>query len=178
MKKMHLHNRFSRLAYLIFALCVASGCSVYMEATRPTPVDLATFTPGQSRGSVSDDIGAPVTTTKNAAGEVCDLHLLYITGYGTPVKVPIAVVESAADFFTLGLAEIILSPTESLTRNEKKRVWFCYKNDSLASVTVETLETETEHTSAEPGATAETSANAWPTAASTATPAASPSPTP
>ncbi|MGC1678800.1 MAG: hypothetical protein WA740_14830 [Candidatus Binataceae bacterium] len=176
--KKHPRSPFSRLAYLVFVLCIASGCSVYMEATRPTPVDLATFTPGQSRGSVSDDIGAPVTATKNSAGEACDLHLLYITGYGTPVKVPIAVVETAADFFTAGLAEIVLSPTESLTRNEKKRVWFCYKNDSLASVTVETLKAETRHTSADPGATAETSVSAWPTSSPAAAPAASPSPAP
>lgn len=177
--KMHLRSRVSHLRYLVLVLCIVSGCSPYMEVTRPTPVDLAKFTPGQSRLSTLEQTGAPVTTTTDAQGVTCDLHLLYITGYGTPVKVPIAVVETAADFFTLGLAEIIMSPTESLTRNEKKRVWFCFKNDSLSSVTVESSKTETADASSATSATpTEPSANAWPTASPTAAPNASSSPTP
>jgi hypothetical protein len=176
--KKHRRNPFSRLGHLVFVVCIVSGCSVYMEATRPTPIDLTTFTPGQSRASVFDDIGAPVTTTKNAAGESCDLHLLYITGYATPAKVPIAVAEAAADVFTAGLAEVLLSPAESLTRNEEKRVWFCFKNDSLLSVTVESLRTTKPHDLSPNATTVESSASGWPIASTTATPIASPSPMP
>jgi hypothetical protein len=142
-----------RLHYSVFLLCIAAGCSPYMEATRPTPVDLSQFTPGQSRRSVLEQTDVPVTTTKAADGESCDLHLLYLHGYGTAAKVPIAILEGAADFFSIGLAEIILSPTESLTRNEKKPVWFCFKNDSLTSVTVASSQTETAAGSSSPGVT-------------------------
>ncbi len=180
--KKHLRNQVSHLRYLVLVLCIVSGCSPYMEATRPTPVDLSTFTPGESRESIIEQTGAPVTTTKDAAGETCDLHLLYTTGYGTAVKVPLAVLEGAADFFSAGLAEIILSPTESITRNEKKRVWFCFKNDSLTTVTVESSKTETADASSSTGATPSdspmTPTSAPTQAPSTATPIASPSPAP
>jgi hypothetical protein len=149
----------SRLKYVVLFLIVLSGCSVYMEATRPSPIDLAKFNPGDSRGSVTDQLGAPVTTSVGAGGMSCDLYLLYITGYGYGGKVPIAVAEAAADVFTIGLAEIVLSPTESVTRNEKKQVWFCYQNDALVSVTPQ-------------------SASASPTATATPTPVPSASPAP
>jgi hypothetical protein len=177
--KMHSRNTPSWLKYFLFVLCLTSGCSVYMEATRPTPVDLAKFTPGESRLSVLEQVGAPVTTTKDRNGSTCDLELLYITGYGAPVKVPLAILEGAADFFSIGLAEIILSPTESVTRNEKKPVWLCYKNDSLLTVTVASSQSETAAASPSPSATpTEASASASPTASATTTATASPSPTP
>ncbi|MGA9721991.1 MAG: hypothetical protein WBQ86_06045 [Candidatus Binatus sp.] len=113
-----------------------------MEATRPTPVDLAKFNPGDSRSSVTQELGAPVTTSKGAGGTSCDLYLLYTKGYGVAGKAPIAVGELAADFFTIGLAEIILSPTEAVTRNEKRTVWFCYQNDALLNVTVKSAAAE------------------------------------
>ena len=112
-----------------------------MEATRPTPTDLNEYTPGDSRTSVMEKFGSPVTTS-NADGTSCDLYLLYVKGYGAAGKVPIAVLESAADFFTIGLAEVVLSPTEAVTRNEKRPVWFCYRDDKLVSVTVKNAEAE------------------------------------
>ncbi len=161
----------SQLKYAVVVLCIASGCSVYMEATRPTPVDLAKFTPGESRLSVIEQVGAPVTTTRNEAGNTCDLHLLYLTGYGNTVKVPLAILEGGADFFTLGLAEIILSPTESITRNEKKPVWFCYQKDSLLRVTVARSQGETAAPSPSPGESS-------PTPSATPSEIATPTPSP
>jgi hypothetical protein len=133
----------SRLRHIVLVLCFVSGCSVYMEATRPTPVDLAKFQPGESRSSVTQELGLPVTTSKGATGTSCDLYLLYTRGYGVAGKAPIAVGELAADVFTIGLAEIVLSPTEAVTRNEKRTVWFCYQNDALVSVTVKSAAAET-----------------------------------
>ena len=132
-----------RLRHILLVLCFVSGCSVYMEATRPTPVDLGKFHPGDSRSSVTQELGSPVTTSKGAGGTICDLYLLYTKGYGVAGKAPIAVTELAADVFTIGLAEIVLSPTEAATRNEKRTVWFCYQNDALLSVTVKSAGAET-----------------------------------
>ncbi len=132
-----------RLKYVVLFLCVVSGCSIYMESTRPTPTDLEKFPPGASRTSVMEELGSPVTTSKGVDGNSCDLYLLYVTGYGIAGKAPIVVGEAAADFFTLGLAEIVLSPTEAVTRNEKRPVWFCYQNDALLSVTPKSAEAET-----------------------------------
>ena len=129
-----------------------------MEATRPTPVELAKFHPGDSRSSITQELGAPVTTSKGGGGTSCDLYLLYTRGYGVAGKAPIAVGELAADVFTVGLAEIVLSPTEAATRNEKRTVWFCYQNDALLNVTVKSAAAE-----------ASTSATPTPSPASTPT---------
>ena len=147
-----------RLRHIFVILCFVSGCSVYMEATRPTPVDLEKFHPGDSRSSITQELGSPVTTSKGAGDTSCDLYLLYTKGYGVAGKAPIAVTELAADVFTVGLAEIVLSPTEAATRNEKRTVWFCYQNDALQSVTVKSA-----------GAEPSTSATPTPSPASTQT---------
>lgn len=165
-----------RLKRILLVLCVVSGCSVYMESTRPTPIDLEKFPPGDSRTSVTEELGSPVTTSKGAGGTSCDLYLLNITGYGNAGKVPIAIAEGAADFFTIGLAEIVLSPTEAVTRNEKKPVWFCYQNDALLSVTPKSAEAGTPPPPTPTLSPA--SASQSPAASPASTPAPSESPTP
>ncbi|HKN12994.1 MAG TPA: hypothetical protein VJX68_07335 [Candidatus Binatus sp.] len=148
-----------------------------MEATRPTPVDLAKFQPGDSRSSVTQELGSPVTTSKGAGGTSCDLYLLYTRGYGVAGKAPIAVGELAADVFTAGLAEIILSPTEAVTRNEKRTVWFCYENDALVSVTVKSAETGTSTSATPTPSAASTSSSPAPSLATTPVPSESSTPT-
>ena len=158
-------------------LCAISGCSVYMEATRPTPTDLAKFHPGDSRTSVMEDLGSPVDTSKGTDGTSCDLYLLYTKGYGVAAKAPIAVGELAADVFSLGLAEIVLSPTESVTRNEKRTVWFCYQNDALLSVTVKSAGAETSTPTTPTPSPASTSSSPATSLASTPVPSEGSNPT-
>ena len=159
-----------RLSHILLVLCFVSGCSVVMEATRPTPVDLEKFHPGDSRSSVTQELGSPVTTSKGAGGTSCDLYLLYTKGYGVAGKAPIAVGELAADFFTIGLAEIVLSPTEAVTRNEKRTVWFCYQNDALLSVTVKSAGAETSTPTAPTPSPASTTSSPGSTPTALATP--------
>jgi hypothetical protein len=130
---------FCRRAILAVAcLLMSQGCSIYMEATRPTPIALDEYQIGQSRDSVLERLGAPETTAKESDGANCDFYKLYTRGYGAGGKIPLAVAEGAADFFTLGLAEIILTPTEGVTKNEKHPVAFCYKSDRVARITTDT----------------------------------------
>ncbi len=165
-----------RLRYIVLVLCFVSGCSVFMEATRPTPVDLGKYHPGDSRSSVTQDLGPPVSTSKGADGTSCDLYLLYTKGYGVAGKVPIAVGELAADVFTVGLAEIVLSPTEAVTRNEKRTVWFCYQNDALVSVTVKSAGAETS-TPTTPAPSPASTSSSPPSLASTPVPSETATPT-
>jgi hypothetical protein len=115
-----------------------AACSVVMEATRPTPVDLNYFQTGMTRDQVLDKLGAPDGTAIESDGASCDFYKLYTRGYGAGGKVPIAVAEAAADAFTLGLAEIALTPTEGVTRNEKHPVQFCYHGQTLVRIKTET----------------------------------------
>ena len=166
-----------RLKHIVLVLCLVSGCSVYMESTRPTPINLEKFPPGDSRTTVMEELGSPVTTSKSADGTSCDLYLLYIRGYGYAGKVPIAIAESAADFFTIGLAEIVLSPTEAATKNEKKPVWFCYQNDALLSVTPKSAESVTPAPPTPTPSPASASPSPAASLASTPVPFESPTPT-
>jgi hypothetical protein len=112
------------LGGFFFALIgLGAGCSVVMEATRPAPVRLAQFKPGESRDSVVEKLGQPVTTTTDADGANCDLYSLPLSGYGAAGKASIAFGEVAADVLTLGIAEAVSTPTEAITRNKKTPVW-------------------------------------------------------
>jgi hypothetical protein len=105
-----------------------------MEATRPEPVNIAKFAVGDSRNTVRTDLGQPVlTATEN--GAECDTYHLYTHGVGSVGRAPIAIAETAADVFTLGLAEAVLTPTEMMTLNAKYPVKFCYKEGKLIQVT-------------------------------------------
>jgi hypothetical protein len=117
------------------SMLLLAQCSVYMEATRPTPVDLTEFQEGATRDSVLEKLGSPQSTATESDGASCDFYKLYTKGYGAGGKIPIAVAEGAADFFTLGLAEVVLTPTEGVTKNELHPVAFCYKDQKLARVT-------------------------------------------
>jgi hypothetical protein len=119
-----------------------SACSVYMEENRPEPTRLDQFQPGENRNEVLEKLGAPVTSAEYNAMN-CDLYQLYLSGYGQGGKVPIALVETAADVFTLGLAEIVSTPTEEATRNKKSPVWFCYQKGALSKVIPGHLPVET-----------------------------------
>lgn len=119
------------------ALLLASSmvaCSVYMEATRPTPTDLNYFQVGMTRNQVLAKLGAPDTTLVQPDQTSCDFYKLYTRGYGAGGKIPIAVAEAAADFFTIGLAEVALTPTEGVTKNQKHPVQFCYKGQDLVRI--------------------------------------------
>src|SRR5277367_1572141 len=123
-----------RLAALALAMTALSGCSVYMEATRPTPVDLSQFQPGDTHDSVVDKLGDPLSAKTDANGASCDHYNLYTHGYGAGGKAGIAVLEGAADVFTLGAAELLLTPVEIVSKNETHPVTFCYRDSKLAQI--------------------------------------------
>jgi len=108
-----------------------------MEATRPTPVDLDEYQIGQSRDSILERLGAPESSVKESDGASCDFYKLYTKGYGAGGKIPIAVAEGAADFFTLGLAEVLLTPAEGVTKNDKHPVAICYKDSKMVRLNTE-----------------------------------------
>jgi hypothetical protein len=126
-------GKFGRL-WLALVIFWAAGCSVFMEANRPTPTDLRKFEVGQSRDSVRQRLGDPDDSVIQIDGTDCDSYKLFTKGYGAGGKVGVALLEGAADVFTLGLTEIVLTPTEVLTKNEKHPVAFCYSSGKLVRV--------------------------------------------
>jgi hypothetical protein len=117
-------------ALALVVLFFSSGCSVVMESTRPTPVDMSQFAVGESRLQIVETLGAPTATVKQSEGDQsCDVYKLYTHGPGGVGKGAIAATEAVADVFTLGLAEVVSSPIEGGTRNAKHTVTMCYDKD-------------------------------------------------
>jgi hypothetical protein len=105
-----------------------------MEANRPDPVDMSQFVIGEKRMKVLTSIGSPLSTTKDG-GNSCDIYKLYTEGHSAAGKGAIAAGEAVADVFTLGLAEVIFTPAQAATKDEKHAVVFCYApDDTLVSI--------------------------------------------
>lgn len=121
-------TRFASTAIFLLAGLMFSSCSPVMEATRPDPVDLQSFTPGETRVEVVSSIGSPSSNITDR-GKSCDVYRLYTHGPGAVTRGAIAVGEAAADVVTLCLAEVVLTPAEAITRNGQRTVLFCYKGD-------------------------------------------------
>src|ERR1700691_779553 len=157
--------------FLIAIAGFIAGGSVVMEATRPAPVGLAQFDPGESRDGVVAQLGEPISTTTDADGASCDLYSLPLSGYGNWAKAGIAFGEFLADVGTIGIAEVVSTPTEAATRNKKTPVWFCYRNGLLARVTPKRLEGEDLASSERAASTAPASAASPATSPQAAAPA-------
>ncbi len=128
-----------------------------------------------SRDAVLEKLGAPDSTAVESDGTSCDFYKLYTRGYGAGGKIPIAVAEGAADFFTLGLAEIILTPTEGVTKNEKHPVTFCYSGQKLVRITGEGQPNVSASTNPPITAAPSPTSGAQPSTTPSATPSTSPS---
>jgi hypothetical protein len=122
-------------AMLVLSLVLLlEGCGPVLEATRPDPVDISQFVPGETRFDVVAKLGAPIATVPNN-GQSCDVYQLYTRGPGSAGKGALAAGEAVGDVLTLGLAEVVWTPVEAATRNSKHPVTFCYdSNNKLVSV--------------------------------------------
>jgi hypothetical protein len=124
------------LGAAVMAACTlaAAGCSTVMEAERPSATNLSKFSAGDSRVDVISKIGPPLSTMDDA-GKSCDIYKLHTKGTNAAGKAGIIFGEAAADFFTLGLAEVALTPAEAASKAGLHTVMFCYDADKrLASM--------------------------------------------
>lgn len=102
---------------LCAVISLNAGCSAVMATKQPTKKDLSVFNKGVDRGLIIAEIGAPITSEyKN--GKRYEIYT-FMQGYSTANKVSRAVWHGAADIATLGLWEIIGTPTESAFNGKK-----------------------------------------------------------
>jgi len=112
----------------LFIIISVSGCSTVMEANRPTAVNIRKYQIGEKRIDVVASIGATANSVKDGS-DSCDVYRLYTRGTSKAGKVGIIFGEAAADFFTIGLAEVVATPTEAATKSNIHTVLFCYDPD-------------------------------------------------
>jgi len=78
-------ERFKRRAATVLGLALLSGCSVAMETSRPTPVDMHQFVQGEPREHVTTVLGPPQAVNQRG----CDVYRLYTRGPNNMQKGPL-----------------------------------------------------------------------------------------
>ncbi len=103
-------NTFSRFTAFALIAVMLSGCSVFMAAKQPPKKDLSVLEIGTPRSRVISELGQPAASdTKD--GKRVDMFV-FQQGYSKGAKTGRALFHGAADVMTLGLWEVVGTPTE------------------------------------------------------------------
>lgn len=106
-----LKKNFLFILLFVFLVIQASGCSVFMAAKQPGIKDVDLFRAGTSRSMLLAEFGTPAVS-EIRDGKKFEIYR-FVQGYSTAAKAGRALFHGAADVVTLGLWEIVGTPTES-----------------------------------------------------------------
>ena len=110
-----------------------TGCSAYMAANQPGPKDLSLFTKGTPRARLIAEFGTPINT--DTKGGIRKDIFKFTQGYSAGVKTGRAILHGAADVATLGLWEIVGTPTEGYLNGSQLSAEVTYDaQDNVANV--------------------------------------------
>jgi hypothetical protein len=96
----------------ILLLFSSTGCSVFMAAKQPDKKDLSCLSAGTPRNAVLAELGQPIHTEMKEGKRLDSFS--FTQGYSKEAKVGRAFFHGAADVFTLGLWEVVGTPTEAI----------------------------------------------------------------
>jgi hypothetical protein len=121
---------------LLAVFCVsASGCSVVMAARQPDKKNLKCLDVGTPRDNVLAELGKPITTETDAQKNKVDIFQ-FKQGFDTCTKTARALVHGAADVFTLGLWEVVGTPSEAFFGAKSMAIKIIYdESDKVKEVT-------------------------------------------
>ena len=126
-------QRMALLATALAMATLATGCAVYMAAKQPEKKDISVLREGTGRGHVITELGAPMHTEERQDGRVD--YYKFVQGYHPGVKAGRAVFHGVADFFTLGLWEIVGTPIEGIADGTEVKLEVYYdKSDRVRHV--------------------------------------------
>ena len=106
-----------------------SGCSVFMAAKQPDAKDISLFKVGTPRSLLLAEFGLPTAAETRDDGKKYEIYS-FTQGYSTGAKAGRAVFHGAADVLTLGLWEIIGTPTEGVFDGDAMAYEVRYDSDS------------------------------------------------
>jgi len=134
MARATLRMRFWTLT-IVTLLCLSlAGCSVVMASRQPSKKDLDVLQHGTARDLVIGELGVP-TSGGQEGGRNYDFFA-FEQGYSTGTKVSRAVFHAAADTVTLGLWEVVGTPTEAIFSGTDVVVKVLYRNRQVDEVVV------------------------------------------
>lgn len=100
-----------RLSVYLIAAIFCSGCSVFMAAKQPDKKNIELFKVGTPRSMLLAEFGLPTAAETRDDGKKYEIYS-FTQGYSTGAKAGRAVFHGAADVLTLGIWEVIGTPTE------------------------------------------------------------------
>lgn len=119
--------------FIVSLLFLLQGCSVIMAARQPSYKDLNALSKGTPRSKVIAELGTPILTEERD-GKKVDIFA-FTQGYGKGNKTARAFFHAAADVWTLGLWEVIGTPTEIIASGKKIQMEVTYNaNDEVEEI--------------------------------------------
>ena len=100
-----------RIPVMLAMTVLLAGCGVYMAAKQPDAKNIDLFKTGTDRAMLLAEFGLPVVAEErdNHKYEI----FKFVNGYSKGAKAGRAAFHGAADILTLGLWEVVATPTES-----------------------------------------------------------------
>lgn len=126
-KKLDLARRIAVFAFLGM---LVSGCSVFMAAKQPEKKDVELLQPGTTRVQLVSEFGAPVLS-EYRDGKRYEIFK-FTQGYSTGTKAGRAFFHSAANVATLGLWELVGTPTEITFNGDEMAFQVKYDENDVA----------------------------------------------
>jgi outer membrane protein assembly factor BamE (lipoprotein component of BamABCDE complex) len=137
-------KRFIVLGMLMIAFGVNTGCAVSKAANQPDKKDVNLFSKGTSRAKIIAEFGTPMNSEmRNGKRE--DIYK-FTQGYSTGAKTGRALFHGAADIATLGLWELIATPTEGAFDGDNMAFKVVFdENDRVEQVSPLNEDSQDEH---------------------------------
>ncbi len=115
---------------LFVLLCVSSsGCAVVMATRQPGYKDVNSLRTGDSREEAIAILGNPTTSETNADGNKVDVFQ-FKQGYSTGAKAARSFGHGVADVLTLGVWEVVGTPTEAVFSGKETAIKVTYDKDN------------------------------------------------
>ena len=129
-------RKFIVTAVMLAIMAVSlSGCSVFMAAKQPEKKDVGLLKKGTSRAMLISEFGAPVIS-EYRDGKRYEIFK-FVQGYSTGAKAGRAFLHGAANVATLGLWELVGTPTEITFSGDEMAFQVGYdENDIVNEVAV------------------------------------------
>lgn len=119
--------------FITVLILPVSGCSVFLAAQRPPAKNVELFKVGTPGNELLAEFGPPFISEKNE-GKTIEI---FIQGYNKATKAGRVIFHAAADVFTLGLWEIIGTPTELYFDGSEMAFYVSYdEHDRIEEVNV------------------------------------------
>jgi len=134
---MNLSNIFRSKALVVALLGVvlaSSGCAVHMAATQPSSKPTSLFRVGTPKEKLIAYFGAP-TSMLVRDGVTYDVYT-FTNGSNGATKVFKCLLYGICDLATLGITEIIFTPTESALRSRDKAYEVSYDSEGRVNKVV------------------------------------------